>query len=216
MLVPRPSAVAFIQYLAIIILIAILVLGIISIPSARPLISLSRVNLQPSMFLVSYQRINRRLVDIAIVLRPSCLSLDHGVHARLSRQSASRAQGYVPLSRALIPLLPGMMIYVLTLFGNADVLSDMFIAQLCSPSLWDVPLAAVRGPLCSGVGAPLRRYTDLAKRPAIAAVAGFGFGMRWHHARLRGPVPWALAERTLVPRRCCRKGYFALLGIGVA
>jgi hypothetical protein len=49
----------------------------------------------------------------------------------------------------------------------------------------------------------------------MAAVAWFGLGMWWHHARLRWPVPWALAELTSVPRRCCRKGHLAPLGIGV-
>ncbi len=63
--------------------------------------------------------------------------------------------------------------------------------------------------------APLRRFANLAMRPAMAAVAWSGLGMRWHHARLRGPVPWAQAELSSVPRRCCRRGLFAPLGIGV-
>ncbi len=64
------------------------------------------------------------------------------------------------------------------------------------------------------MAAPLRRYTDLAMRPAMAAAAWFGFGRWWHHARLWRPVPWALADRTLVPRRCYREGHLAPLGIG--
>ncbi len=49
----------------------------------------------------------------------------------------------------------------------------------------------------------------------MAAVARFGFGMRWLRAHLRWPVPWASAEWTWAPRRYHQDGSRAHLGIGV-
>ncbi len=53
-------------------------------------------------------------------------------------------------------------------------------------------------------------------RPTWAAVAGFGAGMLWPHARLGGPVPRVALTWASPPRRSHRSGLLPCCGIGAA
>ncbi len=98
---------------------------------------------------------------------------------------------------------------------RAPTYRSTFYAHFGSPPLRGAWAAAALGPLRLGVGALLRSYTVLAMQPFWAAAARLGTGMLWPHARLGGPVPWAPATLTMVPRRCHYGVPLRPRGIGV-
>ncbi len=109
-------------------------------------------------------------------------------------------------------------ISIVGLCGHSRALAARTIlsAQVWSPSLRDAWVAAARGPPRLGMGALLRRRTVPAMWPIWAAVAGFGAGMLWPHARLGGPVPRATATSASSSRRYHRGGLCLCCGIGDA
>ncbi len=72
---------------------------------------------------------------------------------------------------------PGMGTVTFSVFGRVLMTPIRNDVQLLTSHFWDLLTATARGPLRPGVDAPLRRYTDLAMRPFMAAAAWFGLGM---------------------------------------